>query len=170
MKFLLLLLPLLFIPRQNYELKLTRSVTSDVPAATLFRHLSMPSRWPEFMTDVTSASPLEVIHLGSIITIELKKKPLRAQKTEQIQITCYEPTRICMHVTSTTLKDLTWVISLEKGQIHITSTAQTQSLRMRILGTLAERIIMHQVTPLNIFQLAKMHQAFQMETQKKNLY
>lgn len=181
-----------FAVQADLDLHFVRKIPSPVEAMRLDRNISSVTRWPQWLSNVSSVRLLNGDKLQSGATVELTLIPRRGRSLQTyliLKVLEYQPgkvLRLQLMDDSTgrltqLFSDMEWALRFvpkeePKGatqtMIEGMAVAHTQNWKARLFGRLAEGIVMYQVFLPDMIKLAYMQQPFAMDTSQveKPLY
>jgi hypothetical protein len=184
---ILLVASLLFVgfavQSPDQDLHFTREIISDLPPERLDRNLSSLSRWPQWFHSLTQANVVSsqsqlgsALQTGDVLKLNIDPKKGMSKAFElTARVTEYKPgQKISLAILDDSTGRLTrifdkviWTIELKshpKGTLIFgEATAHTCHWRSRLLGKMAEKILLNQIFYPNLIQLAQLRQPFSVE-------
>lgn len=167
------------------ELHFSREIPSRFESVRLGRNLSAISRWPQWfysLAEVTSSSQSDPLQKGAILTLKMDpKKGKRKQFDLTFVVTDVVPEKsIQLKLIDDSSQRLThlfdhieWKIEIESApngtRLKGSAVAHTHHWRARLLGGIAERILMNQIFYPNLVRLAELRQPFSAELTPESL-
>jgi hypothetical protein len=178
--------------RPDRELRFSRIVFSTLSTEHLERHMGAVNRWPQWFYSLASAKILgpeseKPLEKGDLIQLNFdpKKGPWKRFELQAKVISHIPGKEISIELLDDSSGRLTrlfdpiqWKISLEpnptpsmtgpEGQkfatlIRGTCSAKTKHWRARLIGSLAETILMNQIFYPNLFKLAELIRPFEVD-------
>ncbi|MCM2279760.1 MAG: hypothetical protein NDJ89_16930 [Oligoflexia bacterium] len=154
------------------DLELSREVPSRTPVGALGERLGDLKSWPAWFHSLKEAVSLDPLplHEGSRLKLRIEppKKPWKRFELTARVIAFVPGQRLALRIEEDSTERLTrlfdrleWRVEVLPGQAPFASlvrgvaSAHTASWRARLLGTIAERIVLHQVYYPNLIQLAE---------------
>lgn len=163
----------------NQTLQLVREIPSKLNSERLDRNISSLSRWPQWFYSLTEAkmvSPHSKLKKGS--QVQFQMDPKKGEKKKFIlfaEVEEYKPGQILkLKITDDSSGRLTrifdwieWTIQFDSTPegtvIRGIATAHTKHWRSRLLGHIAEKILMNQIFYPNLLKLSELRWPFSVE-------